>query len=178
MNLVCCWCEGRLICCCIRTWELNTQIIKVTQSSERVQKDLPLTQPLGGSGTDTQSSPLSMLSLPMSSAGAEPGLCSSPPDERPFLGGGKYPSQSLWLYKVDLRNRASDLHPQLGEDTHRASDFRPCLLSAFFSCLSTPVPCRSPCAAGGRWSVSGLSLHVHNTDGGRLILRISETNLL
>lgn len=37
------------------TQELNTQIMKMTQSSEWLQKDLPFKQPLGDCGTDTLS---------------------------------------------------------------------------------------------------------------------------
>ena len=144
MHLVCCWDEGRWV----YRWNtehinLGTQIMKMTQSSEWVQKELPLDQPLGVYEVRYTAFPFSLFSLPMSSARAQPGLSSSPPALRPLPGGGKNSSPSPCLGKVDLGNQTADVHPQLEQGTHRARSF-----TAFFShsssglALSTPAPCR------------------------------------
>lgn len=126
----------------------------------------------------TELFPLPLFSLPMSSAGAQPGVCSSPPDQRPLLGGGKNSSRCLWLYKVDLWNQASDLRPQLEVDAHRAHNSTTLFLSLFFqSCISTPVPCRETHFEVTSSSVSGPSLHRVLVVGG-LFLEISEINML
>ena len=69
MHLVCCWCEGRWV----YRWNTEhinpgTQIMKMTQSSEWVQKELPLAQPLGDCELRHTAFPFSLFSLPMSSA--------------------------------------------------------------------------------------------------------------
>lgn len=88
------WCEGKWIY--TLTQELNPQIGKMTQASEWVQEDktFPLLS-LQGIVELTQTFPLSLFSLPMSSVWTKPGVHASPQDQRPLQWGDKTPPKAL-----------------------------------------------------------------------------------
>lgn len=99
------------------TQELKAQIMKMTQSSEWVQKDLPFTQSLGDFP-----SLIVFTSHELSMRSARTGLL---PSWLKTLVGRRqklFPKPLTW-------NQASDLHPQPEEDTRRVPNFTILFLS-------------------------------------------------
>lgn len=150
MHLVCCFSEERWIRCWMqstftrnstpkpRKWLSPQDGPKKTFLSLSLQRTVELTH--------TELFPLPLFSLPMSSVGAEPGVCSSPPDQ--MLGGGKTLPEDFDFIRRTCGTRLLTCTPNLRTHTGNTTpppsfSFLP-VLHFHTSALQRSILCRWP----------------------------------
>ena len=129
MNVVCCWWGKFIYCWTFLTQEVNTQIMKMTQTSEWVQEDLPFTQPLGNWGTNPELFPSHCFHFPWAQHELSQERVS--PLRTKDL---SWEETETFPQAFDLIrwNQVSDFHPWLEKERHRAQNFTTLLLLLFF----------------------------------------------